>query len=172
MSAITGDTLATYGGPYANYGTGPIDPTTDIDAGAGNKFMASVSSLTQTREQVYAQIQAAGTGSPTLVAHRELWGNVGLAIPLVARSGVGTITLTYPASTQDEIPFGAAGYTGPIALNLIGGRGQARFSAVPVWSVSVVPTAANVLTIYTYSIANGGTVAIADSSLILDIWGF
>lgn len=172
MSAITGDTLSTYGAPYADYGTGQVDPTTDLPSASGNRFMAAISGMTQTAFSAWCSFLSNGASAPTLGAHQELWGSVGLAAPVVARTAPGVCTITYPVSVQDEIPLGATGYTGPVGLNIVAGHAQVRFSALPAWIVSV-SASANVVTLTFASVASSGTTTIADpTGLTVDVWSF
>jgi hypothetical protein len=171
MSAITGDALSTYGGPYANYGTGVVDPTTDMDAGAGNKLMAAVSGMSLTRLATWVKFTPNGSSAPVLNLHSELWKNVGLAIPVVARSTTGTYTITYPTQVSDEITIGNAGYTGLVTLNLQAGFGQSRAGSASVWIVSVVPTSANVLTAYLYLFSAGSFALNDPTTVAFDVWG-
>ena len=164
MSAFTGDTLGTYGAPYGNYS--PVrDPTTDVDASCGNKWMAAVAGMTNTSYRAWAHITLNGSATPVLVAHAENWAP-GTTAPTPAYSTTGTFTLTYPSTVSDEIPLGYAGYTGPTAINLRGGSGQVRFAGT-FYQVSVVPTSANVATIYVLS---SGSLANPGSATDFDVY--
>ena len=166
MPAFTGDTLGTYGAPYGNYSP-VVDPTTDVDASCGNKWLAATSGMTNTSFKAWAHLTLNGSATPVLVAHTENWAP-GTTAPVPAYSTTGTFTLTYSTTVSDEIPFGYAGYSGPLPLNLRSGHGKIRFAGT-FYDVSVVPTSANVATIYVLS---SGSLANPGSATDFDVWLF
>jgi hypothetical protein len=108
--------------------------------------------------------------TPLLVAWDATWkGNASNAAPALARTGTGVNTITFPATILDEILAGSPGYTAAgWTLNLRAGWGNDRAGSAALWAVRVVPTAANVLTVYTWT---GG--ALADmGSLNVDVLCF
>jgi hypothetical protein len=169
MSAITGDTLATYGGTLRNYS--PVkDPTTDLDASMGNKAMAATSDMTQTAARAWVSLTVNGTTTPTLVAWAALWALGTPSAPVLAYSGTpGQFTITFPANVSDQIQSGQAGYTGPQALNLRSGWGNLRWAGTQ-FDINVTVTSANVATI---SIANvSGSLANPGSVTGFDVFVF
>jgi len=136
------DALTSLGGTLVNYA--PVeDATTDLDAGADNKARNNVAMMTHTVIRAWARFTtAASTGALVLVAHDALWGNLPGVAPTLARSSAGTFTLTYPTSVNDEI-------TPPNAHTLAfrGGTANVR-SAAAAYIASLIPTSANVATVY------------------------
>jgi hypothetical protein len=153
MTAFNIDSFSTYGGPFANYGAGVVDPTTDMDASQGNKFLAAAAGMTHTCPRAWVSMTVDGTATPTLVAHDAIWGSSIAVQPTLAYSGsTGIFTVTWPATVSDEIPVGAAGYTGPLPLNLRAGWANLRVVSTP-YLLFVTVSSANVATLSIYNLA-------------------
>jgi hypothetical protein len=158
MTAMSVDSLGTLGGALNNYSP-VVDATTDLDAGAGNKAMADIAAMTHCCPRAWTRFTPAGTGAPVLTAHDEMWGAVGLAAPIVARTTTGIYTLTWPSNVQDEIPSGSPGYTGPQPLNLRMATGNSE-GGTTYFDAKPVVTSPNVVTVYIWNGAS--TPALVD----------
>lgn len=138
------DYTATFGGSKQNYS--PIeDPTTDEDAGIRNQYVADVAMMTNATPRGWARFTA--SAAPSLVAHNANWGNAALYAPAIARTAVGVFTVTLPSSALDAL---GNTHTTNVRDAWVNHRG----TGTP-FLVNVVPTSANVLTIYCYSLAGG-----------------
>ena len=166
MSILTGDTLDTYGGAKNDYSP-VIDATTDLAAAEGNAAMAATAAMSRMRFACWARFTTAGTATPTLTAHEELWGAVGLAPPVIVRTGAGTYHITYPTNVQDEIGRSSPGYSGPTPLNLRAGIGQAG-STLAVYTVQVIVLSSNVLAV---GVSTAGSLG-DTTGVVVDVWGF
>lgn len=139
----------TYGVPndgvgFRNYqGLGVVDPTTDQDASAGNQELIDLACLTRTG--ILARVTfTTDAATPTLVSHQAQYGNGGGVAPVVARTGLGTFTITLPASVTDYL-----GRTRTIAI----GRAWAQIEGSTARWPAQTSSAANVVTVYTFSTA-------------------
>lgn len=163
--------INSYGGPKNDYSS-PKDSSTDRSAAGVNPAYGDVAAMTHTAARSWARmtVHSAG-GTPTLVANDEVWNNGNNAAPTTARSGAGVFTLTYPTTVVDEIPATSPGYIGPQAVNFRAGRGSNR-GGTTWYQVEVVPTAANVLTVYLWKFS-GGVPTLGDpaSDIDVDVWG-
>lgn len=158
MTLPDADSISTYGGPYANYGIGPVDPTTDLDANLFNKVIANVAMASRMADRCEVAIKTnswnGATG--TVSAWEAVWKGVSTTPPTVVHTATGTWTVTWPATVQDELlathtvnltsAFGAA--QGTTALHV-----QAQASA-------------NVITFYVFS-ATGTLTDIASTVIRL-----
>lgn len=168
--------LASYGGAKNDF-SAPIDSSTDRSATGVNPAYNDIAAMTHTAFRVWAHLTLYSNGAaPTIVARDEMWNNGLNNGPVVARVAAGQFSLTYPTTVLDEIPPTSPGYSGPQAVNLLGGIGQAR-CGVPTssdWAdVKVFPTAPNVLMAYFWHQASGG-MTLGDpspSSIDIDVFG-
>lgn len=152
MSAINIDSLATYGGPFADYA--PVeDPTTDQAAAQGNKALAATAGMTHTALRAVAVFLMGGASNATLVSWDALWQIGTPTPPTLTFSATGTFICTWPANVADEILTGAAGYTGPQPWVMRAAWGQHRSFGGTMYVISGTPTTANTATIYFYSMA-------------------
>jgi hypothetical protein len=158
---------ATYGGILNDY-TPSIDASTDRPAAGTNPAYADVAAMTHTitRLAVRMTLLSAGT-TPTLVSWDATWNNGNNAAPVLARSSAGVFTITVPATVQDEIPLTSPGYIGPVTVNLRQGWGNAR-GATTWYDVQVIPTAANVATVYFWK-NTAGTLSLTDPASNTDV---
>ncbi len=79
-----------------------IDPTTDMPAAFGNALNCSVAMMSHTAPRALARVTTgANTGAMVLVSADAMWGNT--VPPTPAFVSLGTFTLTYPATVNDEI---------------------------------------------------------------------
>lgn len=161
--------LPSYGGALSDYS--PVaDSTTDRSATGTNPAYADVAAMTHSALRAWTRMTLSAS-APALVAWDATWkGNVTNVAPTLARSGVGTNTITYAATVFDEIPNGSPGYTAAgFLLNLRAAFGTDRTGASALWHVRALVTSANVITVYTWNAAG----ALADmGSIDVDIWGF
>ena len=75
--------------------------------------------------------------------------------------------MTYPTSVSDEIPFGFAGYSGPLPLNLRSGWANVRFAGT-MFFAAVTVTAANVATLLILNVS--GSLANPGGAVDVDIF--
>ena len=155
--------LALYGGQLQNYqGTAAIDPTTDLDASAGNNAFNDVAMMTRTSPRAVVRFTWAGTGSPTIVSHFAMWGNTNAVVPAVARGGVGLGTMSWPSSVSDDmIDPTKPGYIGAIALNLRSATGECK-SLTTRYGIQTNITSANVVSFAIFNAAG----SLADPSSV------
>jgi len=162
------DSLATYGGGLNDYSP-VIDATTDRPAAGANASYASTAMMSHVAPRCAVRFSPQGSGTPILAAAGAQWdAQWGLATPtppVLARTGTGVYTITYPATVADEIPVGAAGY------NASGHSTSLRFcwinleyGATTPYILKAVVTAPNVITVSIYNTSfvatdpNDGTV--------------
>lgn len=111
----------TYGGPYAN-SKDVDDPTTDVDAGAGNQFLCDTAMATHTVRRAWVIWTGITYTSGTMVIvpddHEALWGSGTSVRPLVEQTSAGVYRVTWPTSVNDELAE-------PHALNV-------RFPEAPI----------------------------------------
>lgn len=101
------DTVDTYGGELVDYA--PVeDPTTDQSGEGLNALKSTSASLTHTAARAWARFQG-GDGFifvPDFTAtnsHDANWGNDLGVRPVLARTGTGVYTLTWPSTVTDEL---------------------------------------------------------------------
>lgn len=150
--------LATYGGKLQNYH--PIaNPQTDRDDTAVNQALTDVSMMTRMCPRAWAQFTAGA--APALSNHDAMWGKLPpVSAPVVARTGAGIFTITWPVSVID--PLGVTQ-----TINFRFGLASVANSAAK-HSVQVVKTSANIATVYTFDAAG----AAADISVAVDVLMF
>ena len=150
MTAFTGDALTTYGGALNDYSP-VVDPTTDRPAAGANACYSAVAGMTHTGTRAWCRFTLNGSAAPVLIAHDAMWGNSIAVAPVVARTGTGTVTITWPTTVQDEIPVGAPGYTGPLPTNLRAGWASNRGTTAYQRTFDI--TSANVATLHVFNAA-------------------
>jgi hypothetical protein len=157
------DSLSTFGGALANYnGQAVVNPLTDRDAGAANIAYMDTALMTATAIRCWCRFTcAATTGAMVLVAHNSLWGNGAPVNPVLARTGTGVFTVTFPSSVTDPL-------TVVHSLNL-----RAAFAhdlgAPTLYSVRPVVTSSNVITVYTYNSAGSANDLVG---IDVNVFGF
>jgi hypothetical protein len=165
MTAFTGDALATYGGGLYDYSP-VIDATRDRPAAGANAAYAAVAGMTHTGTRAWVRMTLNGAAAPVLVAHDAMWGNTIGVAPVLARTGTGVVTITWPANVQDEIPIGVPGYTGPLPINLRAGWANARGTVAYQRNLDI--TSANVATLHVFNAA--GTIADTAAGTDFDVY--
>jgi hypothetical protein len=144
------DTLGTVGSALQDYSP-VIDATTDRPAAGANVAYANAAALTHLALRVFARVNWAGTLAPSLITRDEGWNNGLNSVPTLVRTGVGTGTLTYPATVADEIPAGLPGYNAAgHAVNLRAGWANSE-NASTQYQIEVAATSPNVLTFYIWN---------------------
>jgi hypothetical protein len=148
------DDLATFGGAFSN-AHDVVDPTTDMDASYHNKLASDVAMMTRTAIRALARFVTNGTNAPndaSGLVHMALWGASVSVKPVVARTGVGVYTVTWPTTVADEL---SVTHTVSLAAGWIGIEGATPY----LWTVTM--TAANVASV---RIFNATTGAAADTT--------
>lgn len=166
--------LDDYGGAKANYAS-VTDPTTDEDAADRNRYVCDVAMMGHTAPRAYVRFVTVNGGAPTDPAsnvHDAMWGSSVSVKPVVARTGEGVWTVTWPTSVDDELTSEDAALGGGVThtVNIRTAFAQAAPTATPTL-VHVLPkvTAANVVTVYGY-LANGTADDIPGSTVTVVIW--
>lgn len=167
MTAFTTDSFATYGGGLNDYSP-VVDPSTDRPAAGANAAYAATAGMTHTAPRAWCRVTLNGSAAPVLVAHDAIWGNSVAVAPVLARTGVGTVTSTWPTTVSDEITAGQPGYTGPLPLNLRAGWAQNRGTTLYHRIIDI--TSANVATLRVFNAA--GSSADTAGATDFDIWVF
>lgn len=127
------DFAGTFGGPYSNYKS-VEDPTTDVDATAGNKLMCDVAMMTHTAIRAWVVFTGITYTSGTMLIvpddHDAMWGSSTGVRPVIDQTAAGIYHATWAASQNDELVvahsliirypmpvqvFGADGLRGKIA---------------------------------------------------------
>ena len=80
-----------------------------------NQAFSDLASAGRLATRALIVLTMAGTSTPTLSLHDAMWGNSGPVAPTVARTGVGTYTVTWPSSVT--VDGGAATATYVRAIN-------------------------------------------------------
>lgn len=102
------DSLATYGGPLANFAP-VVDPTTDEDAAWRNLYAMNVAMLGHTAPRALRSFVGHATAPTDPVSgfvHDALWGNSAPVKSTVAKdggAGTGRYTSTWPTTIVDEL---------------------------------------------------------------------
>jgi hypothetical protein len=168
------DSFGTAGGVIQDY-TAVIDATTDLPALGGNQALLDATSATYCNTRCQVRFTLNGTNAPVLVTHFEVWqGGAGNALVVLARTGVGTGTATWPTTVNDEIGNALPNYAGnPHTLNLQFPLGRCRgatATAAPATLMHMIvnTTSANVVTWAIFNAA--GAAADPGSALDFDIW--
>jgi hypothetical protein len=155
------DSLALYGGALNNY-RAPVDPTTDRDAAAMNKALASIAMMSHTAPRAYAKIStAATTGTMVLLDHDAVWGDSPGVAPVLARTSQGIFTVTWPTTVVDEL-----GVTHSVSLVASLGINVLSTDCI-LANVSLVAT--NVLTFALWNTSTSPSVR-TDGSYAVEVW--
>lgn len=148
------------GGVLSNY-SNVEDATTDLDASFDNNSRCMAAMMSHTAPRSWARVTtAATTAAMVLVKHDAMWGNSLGVAPTIARVSLGTFTITYPASVNDEL---SVAHT----VNLRWASANHR-SATAALFVQAVPTSANVITFT----VRDSTFALVDTAVDVDVTGY
>lgn len=143
MTFPSNDSIYTYGGIFVDGGS-VVDPTTDLSAAQYNTLSASVASMTATCPVAWFRFVTSAT-TPTLAASKSnnaAWGNGVGVRPVLARSGAGIFTATFPTTITDGV--------GTVqTVNL--GRALPTIEGATLGFVQALVTSANVVTVYTFN---------------------
>jgi hypothetical protein len=153
MATPNSSALGDYGMPVGDYLVEVTDPTTDQPASGAAQQACDTAAMTRTAPRAIVKFTTNGTGVPTLVLHEAQWG-IGTT-PVVARTGVGMFTITWPVTVVDELGVSQS-------VNLRFTDWPALDGVVGVNLATATVTAPNVVTVYQVNIS-GGPVA-ADST--------
>jgi hypothetical protein len=172
MTTPSTDTLQNYGGALSDYSP-PIDSTTDRPAQGANQAYASTAMMTHTAVKCFTCLAPAGTGTPVLASSGTQYDAQWLAAtntaPVLARSGTGTYTQTWPATVQDEIPSNYPGATsGGHALNLRRGWANCEPGSTTRYDTTVT-CSANVVTLKVYT-AGTSTLVDPNDGTVFDVY--
>lgn len=150
------DDINTYGGPKTD--EGPIEsPTTQLSGPDYTKLAASTAAMTHTGIRAWVRfVTAATTGAMTLTSHDAGWGNSAPVTPLLARTGTGVFTVTWPTSVNDELSLPHTVNARAVLAPVVEGSTAANTARVAI-------TAPNVLTVYTF--ASGVAADIVGSTI-------
>lgn len=165
--------LDAYGGPIADYS--PVtDPTTDEAAKFRNQYVCDVAALGHTGARALVRFLAldnANPTDPTGFVHDAMWGNASGVKPVIARTGEGVWTVTFPSTVQSELTPESEALGGGVSHTV--NIRDAWAKATPVSGVlkhaSAVVTSANVVTVYGY-LANGTADDLLGSIISVIIW--
>jgi hypothetical protein len=97
--------LDDFGGPMSNY-SAVVDPTTDEDAKYRNRYACDVAMLGHTAPRAmcsFTAVNGAVPTDPSGFVHDALWGDAVAVKPVVARTGEGVWTITWPSTVDDEL---------------------------------------------------------------------
>lgn len=161
------------GGALANYA--PVtDPTTDEDAKFRNRYACDVAALGHTAPRAWVRFTAVAAGAPTDPAsnvHDALWGSAVGVKPVVARTGVGIWTVTYPTTVNSELTLKPVDQGGGVThtVNLRTAIAQATAVAGVLRHAVAEVTTANVVTVRGFT-AGGVADDIAGSVVTVVIW--
>jgi hypothetical protein len=143
-----------------------LDPSTDLDAGFDNNSRCMVAMISHTAPRSWARVTTGATTAATaLVAHDAMWGNSLGVAPVQARASLGTFTLTYPTSVNDELaaPYGPNAHT----VNFRWATANHQ-SLTAFFLVQAKRTAANVITFT----VRDSTFALVDTAVDVDVIGY
>lgn len=143
MSLPAVDSFNQLGGLKVNYSQ-IVDPNTDVDGPQFSQMTFDVAAMTATATRCWVKFTGHAT-TPILVAHNSVWGNGAGVTPVVAHTGTGTYTVTFPTAVDD----GLGQPTSSIGVNLRAPWLNLE-TLVFANSAKIVVTAPNVLTIQAF----------------------
>jgi hypothetical protein len=94
------DDIAAVGGIIHDYRQIP-DPTVERTASQENQIAADAIMATRTLTRAFATFSASTT--PALVSHDAVWGTGPGVAPVIAHTGTGVFTITWPATVTDAL---------------------------------------------------------------------
>lgn len=159
--------LDDYGGPMANYAD-VVDPNTDEDAKFRNRYACDTAMLTHVSPVAIFRFITVAGGAPTepTFVHDARWGNSAFVKPIVARTGTGVWTVTWPSLVDDDMTQFDPSVGGGVQHSVNFRTAEAR--ATPVAGVlkhaAATVTAPNIITVNGY-LANGTADDIAGSTV-------
>lgn len=149
--------LSSYGGIKANYA--PVeDPQTEWDAGDRNRMANDVAMMVPVANKAYVRFTTSAT-TPTLVDHNAQWGNGPSVVPVIARTGTGVFTITFPANVNDQLvgdPLNSANSSHALLIRAVHGSVEGNTFAN---TARFLVTSPNVLTVYTAASAVANDIA-------------
>lgn len=153
--------LASYGGALKNY-SDPVDPTTDEHVKYRNWYTQDTAGMTHTSARAIVSFVSANGANPndpgSGFIHDAVWGNISGVKPVVARTGEGIWTCTWPQTVQtdlfDEDEDQGGGAQAEIALNFRRAFGQCQCHDGTLRHVAADVTSPFVVTVRGF-LANG-----------------
>jgi hypothetical protein len=155
------DTLSTYGGAKEDYA--PVeDASTDLSASHWNLLAMSVAGVTQTACRAWCTFVGHGTTptDPSSNVHGSVWGNVLGVKPVVARTGGGIYTITWPTSITDEL-----GQSHSVALRRSWGSAEGPAAFI----VTTTMTSSNIITLRVFDAAGAGNDGVGTAFTVFAI---
>ena len=153
MATPNSSALGDYGMPVGDYLVEVTDPTVDQPAAGAAQQACDTAAMTRTAPRAIVKFTTNGTGVPTLALHEAQWG-IG-SVPVVARTGVGVYTITWPVTVVDEL-----GVAQTVNLRFVDWPSIDGVFGTNLATATI--TSPNVATVYQVSIA--GAPAAADST--------
>ena len=140
------DSFVTYGGSKINY-SAPVNPNTDYDATLLNLAFCNVAEITRTVPRAYVRFTGASTtGNLILVNWDANWKGATTTAPILARSGTGIYTITFPTEVGDE-------NGGSHNINFVSIYGVEIEGTVELVHGQASLTSANIITLYTFNVS-------------------
>jgi len=150
MAAPNPSSIGDYGMPVVDYVATVTDPTTDQPASGADQQACDTAMMSRPATRAWVSFTTNGTNAPVLVAHEAQWG-VGTA-PVLARTGTGVYTVTWPAMVTDQL-----GNTQSVNLRFALGAGATVFLSTGY--VINYAASANVATVSVFSVPSGAVAA-------------
>lgn len=162
------DTFNTFGGPKNNYAA-VEDATTDRDATMANYAYCDTAMMSRMIPRAWTTLVTAGTGAPTLATTNPweaVWKQATTTAPALARTAVGTYTITWPTLVNDEgTMLGAPPQSH--AINFVHANGWAESGTTAV-QVQCVVTAGNIITVYAFNPTTGALIDTTGVLLVVE----
>ena len=100
-------TLGSYGGPFVDESP-TKDPTSELAARFGNRFLEDVAQATRTVPQAWVSFVPTVTAAPVTVdaanvTHFTSWGSTSATKPVVAKVADGEYTVTFETEFDDDL---------------------------------------------------------------------
>jgi hypothetical protein len=148
--------LSEFGGVKSNYFVAPVDPTTDIDEDNWNYLICNAAMGSRMQPRCEAVFTGHAT-TPVFVEFEAVWKGGTATSPVIARTGSGVFTVTYPASVNDEL-----GEAHSVNLKRAWGQAEGTTSYTVQCSAS-----ANVVTVRVFLTSTGAANDAADVTLVV-----
>lgn len=142
MALPENSAIGDYGMPVSDYLVEVTDATTDQPADGASQQAADTAAMTRTCVRAWCTFTGHAT-TPVLVSHDAVWGTS--VAPVVAHTGAGTYTVTWPATVTDSL---GETYSVNIRCPLKPDVGGSTLAFA-----QCTATSANVVTVYTFNAA-------------------
>lgn len=158
MTLPSQDSFSTFGGLKQDYDA-IVNISTDYSAVSNlNPAFVDVSMMTRTAIRSYVRFTTSAT-IPTLNTYEACWREFTTTQPVLARTGTGVYTITFPTTVSDGI-----GDTNYVNFQSCLPKVEGNSFALVQGSI----TSANVLTIYTAT--TGGTPSDLSGTAVISVW--